>query len=221
MPPPALMTFDAAGRETCRVRETRTNTPLQALALLNDVTFVEAARMLAERVLQAGSSRRTTGSRTAFRLASRPARRPTRSERCCVAAFERQLAELSDRTPAAAKAARSRRIAGRPRSSTRAELAASRAVVRLILNLDETVTKEMNRELPFPIERRAFPTDAPGLSGRSALGRAGRPRDAAAAEAAERTCRQPAFHAPKAKRVIYLFQSGAPSQIDLFDHKPA
>src|SRR5207302_6915058 len=46
--PPVMIAFDAAGRETCTVRETRTNTPLQALTLLNDVTFLEASRALAQ-----------------------------------------------------------------------------------------------------------------------------------------------------------------------------
>src|SRR5205823_8132739 len=75
--PPGLMTFDAANRETCVVRESRTNTPLQALNLLNDVTYVEAARVLAERVLNGGKSD-IANLRQMFRLAT--GRQPTDRE---------------------------------------------------------------------------------------------------------------------------------------------
>jgi dolichol-phosphate mannosyltransferase len=75
--PPMMMNFDSAQRETCVVRETRTDTPLQALNLMNDVTYVEAARKLAERVMTektAPADRLTL----AFRLAT--ARKPTETE---------------------------------------------------------------------------------------------------------------------------------------------
>ena len=73
-----MVAFDASTRETCTVRETRTNTPLQALDLLNDVTYVEASRKLAERVLQMPASSPSERIERAFRLVL--SRRPTAAE---------------------------------------------------------------------------------------------------------------------------------------------
>ena len=55
-PPPMMMNFDAAGREACVVRDARTNTPLQALNLMNDVTYLEAARKIGERMIREGGT---------------------------------------------------------------------------------------------------------------------------------------------------------------------
>jgi hypothetical protein len=65
-PPPALVAFDAPDRETCTVRRARTNTPLQALVLLNDPTYFEAARVLAERIVKDGGVDEADRIRWAF-----------------------------------------------------------------------------------------------------------------------------------------------------------
>ena len=67
--PPMMMNFDSAQRETCVVRETRTDTPLQALNLMNDVTFVEAARFLGQRMMKEGGRDADARLRYGFRLA--------------------------------------------------------------------------------------------------------------------------------------------------------
>ena len=78
-PPPQMTTFDAPSREACQVRRERTNTPLQALLLMNEPQFIEAARGLAERTLREGGS--TTDDRLTFmfRLVDRPIARMPRT----------------------------------------------------------------------------------------------------------------------------------------------
>jgi len=67
---PAMRIFDASAREFCTVRDTRTNTPLQSLNLMNDVTYIEAARMLAQRMLTEGGETPQERLAWAFRLAT-------------------------------------------------------------------------------------------------------------------------------------------------------
>src|SRR4030095_8712629 len=78
MPPP-MQVFDASSRESCTVRETRTNTPRQALNLMNDTTYVEAARLMAQRMLREGGTR--PEDRLAFGLLLAAGRRPDDSEK--------------------------------------------------------------------------------------------------------------------------------------------
>ncbi len=137
--PPSLVTFDAAGRETCSVRETRTNTPLQALNLLNDVTYVEAARVLAQRVLREAA---TDESRLtlAFRLVL--ARPPRAAERAVLlAGLHRHRAHYA-REAGEAKKVVAAGEAPVDAAQDAAELAAYTATASVILNLDEAITRE-------------------------------------------------------------------------------
>jgi len=137
--PPTMMNFDAANRETCVVRETRTNTPLQALNLMNDVTFVEAARVMAERVIKAEKTP-TARLTLAWRLAT--ARLPNAMElKTLNAAFEHHLAHYRANPGSASKLV-SAGEAPRDRSFDAVEHAAYTAMCSLILNLDEAITKE-------------------------------------------------------------------------------
>ena len=138
-PPPSQMNFDAAGRETCVVRETRTNTPLQALNLMNDVTYLEASRKLAERVMH---ERATADDRMvqAFRLLT--ARRPSPQEMTVLReALSGYLADFT-RDPAAGRKFVSQGESARDETLDVSELAAYSALASLMLNLDETITKE-------------------------------------------------------------------------------
>ncbi|MSR56250.1 MAG: DUF1553 domain-containing protein [Planctomycetaceae bacterium] len=140
IPPPTMMTFDSAGRETCIVRETRTNTPLQALTLMNDVTFVEASRALAQRVLRAAGPTPAERLTLAFRLAV--SRTPTPAElQVLVAGWQAQRDRFAA-DPQAADELLSQGELPRDNQFDPAEAAAYTTLAGVILNLDETITKE-------------------------------------------------------------------------------
>lgn len=137
-PPPSLLTFDAPDRETCTVRRSRTNTPLQALVLMNDPTYVEASRKLAERMMR-HAKEPTERLRFAFRLAT--ARAPSEREQTILTrVLERQRAKYAADRPAALKLLRVGE-SSHDEALPPSELAAYTIVASVILNLDEVVTK--------------------------------------------------------------------------------
>lgn len=136
-PHPSLSNFDAPDRQVCAVRRPRTNTPLQALALMNDPTYVEAARKLAERAMEAAPDTRRRIIH-AFRLAT--GRIPEDREiRMLEELYDAQLAEYRaqpDRAGTLLKVGESAVGTLDP-----LQLAAWTVVANAILNLDETLTK--------------------------------------------------------------------------------
>lgn len=137
--PPQMMTFDAAGREACVVRMTRTSTPLQALTLLNDTTFVEAARGLALRMMLAGGA--TPEERIAFGLKLAAAEQNEKT----VAILRRGYDDYRARFLARPESAKALLATGESRdgeSLAPVDLAAYTVVASTILNLDQTITKE-------------------------------------------------------------------------------
>jgi hypothetical protein len=132
-----MMNFDSPSREACTVRETRTNTPLQALNLMNDVTFLEAARKLAERIVKEGGP---TPIDFAYRTVVN--RTPTPKERQLIAATHKRFRDQYDAKPALANQILDQGESPLPRKLSRPELAAWTQVASLLLNLDETITRQ-------------------------------------------------------------------------------
>jgi hypothetical protein len=138
--PPSMVTFDSALREMCTVRETRTNTPLQALTLMNDVTYIEASRALAQRIMTEGGATPEERLSLAFRLAT--ARRPRPHEQeILLAGFQHHLAEYLKDQKAAVKLIGAGEFPINEKLDV-SQLAAYTTMAGLILNLDETITKE-------------------------------------------------------------------------------
>jgi hypothetical protein len=138
--PPAMVTFDAANRETCIVRANRTNTPLQALDLMNDVTYLEASRRFAEKMMKEASS--TPEARIDYAFRQTLARPPKPREQAVLLDTFHQFRARFQAKPADAAHFLSQGKSPRDASLNTVDLAAYSAVASLIFNLDETVTKE-------------------------------------------------------------------------------
>jgi hypothetical protein len=132
--PPFMINFDSPNREVCTVNEVRTNTPLQALNLMNDVAFLEAARKLAERMMKNG------GVDYAWSLAvGHPA---TGAQKQVLLDTLERFRRRYQADPKSAEEFLSNGDSPREKSLDTADLAAYTALASLILNLDEVITNE-------------------------------------------------------------------------------
>lgn len=140
IPPPTMLNFDAGEREVCIVRKDKTNTPMQALTLMNNITFVEASRFMAERMLREGGD--DGQHRIAFGFKLITGRTPNRTESALLQTAYRQYAKhFIDNQGSAAQLLA---VGEKPcdKSLDANELAAMTMVASTILNLDEAIVKE-------------------------------------------------------------------------------
>jgi len=142
MPDPALATFDASGGDVSCARRVRSNTPLAALTGLNEPVFVEAARALALRTLHEGGPDDASRIDHAFLLCT--SRRPSAAEKrellSCIEAQREKFVAGSLNPWEVATGSAEQRLA-LPPGTTPQDAAAWTLVARVLLNLDETVTK--------------------------------------------------------------------------------
>jgi hypothetical protein len=136
---PSLLAFDATGREECIAERARSNTPQQALTLLNDPTYVEAARVFAERIIRQGGS--SDSDRIRFAMKRTLARDPTDQE---IAVMQSLLTKHRAEYRSDPESARKLIAVGESpviKDVDPTELAAWTSVARVILNLHETITR--------------------------------------------------------------------------------
>ena len=138
-PPPTMQILDAPSREYCVVRRERTNTPKAALALLNDVQFVEAARQFAARIMQEGGQTAVERVTYGFRCAT--ARTPDAEEVQVLVEVFNELHPIYQKDQEAAVALLSIGESDRDKQLDTAQHAAWTIVANTLLNLDETITK--------------------------------------------------------------------------------
>jgi hypothetical protein len=147
VPYPALQNFDAPNGEFACARRVRSNTPLQALTTLNEPVFIESARALATRIVTEGG--RTDAERIAYAIRLCVAREPKVDELSVLQEFVGKQRERFTRAGADPwllladdDKGKAELTAVLPADTSPAEVAAWTALARVVLNLDETITKE-------------------------------------------------------------------------------
>ena len=138
--PPSAMLFDAPNREVCTIKRSRTNTPLQALALLNEVTFVEAARALAVRMMKSGGATSSERMAFGFQLTTGRAPKPTEMD----VLLQGWAADHASFTAKPEHATQLLAVGDSklPTDVDPVELATWTVSANVLLNLDEIVTRE-------------------------------------------------------------------------------
>ncbi|MFN0126398.1 MAG: PSD1 and planctomycete cytochrome C domain-containing protein [Verrucomicrobiales bacterium] len=139
---PMLLAFDAPGRDECTANRDRSNTPLQALTLLNDPTFIEAARAFAARILrESGGPGTQDTARLQWAFLSAIARPPSEAESAVLLPLLRKCRTDFEANAAGTEAFLQIGIQPVPADLPPAELAAWTSVARALLNLHATVTR--------------------------------------------------------------------------------
>ncbi len=139
-PPPNMILFDAPTREVCTVKRPRTNTPLQALVTMNDPQFVEASRFLAERMMKAGKDKPEDIASHGFELVT--LRKPSTKELSALLQVHKTGLTRYKESKEDAEALLKVGDAPADKSLPAEEHAAWTLVANLLLNLDETLTRE-------------------------------------------------------------------------------
>ena len=143
VPYPMLQTFDAPNGDFSCVRRQRSNTPLQALISLNETEFVECAQALAHKMLVEGGKTDADRVNYAFRRAlSRPPNADERKELLALLDKEKQRIAQGWVNPLELATGKNEKPVELPSGATPTQLAAYTVVSRVLLNLDETITKE-------------------------------------------------------------------------------
>jgi len=140
IPPPSMALMDAPDRESCIISSNRTNTPLQALTLLNEKTFVESARNLGQRILLEGGESMSDQVAHGFRLAL--SRWPNEKELNLLESAYRDYRLEYENDLVAAERIISVGESEPDASLDPRELAAATTLANVLLNLDETITRE-------------------------------------------------------------------------------